>query len=82
MEPPQEVHGIKGTAKLAPQWGLNEATKRGNFSLMPSSAGYDQGTVIPNFMDRFTGAAPDIGAHEADTPPMEFGVNAYTKPAQ
>ncbi|NVL91109.1 MAG: hypothetical protein HWN69_09020, partial [Desulfobacterales bacterium] len=25
----------------------------------------------------YNGAAPDIGAHEASTPPMEFGVNTY-----
>ena len=49
----------------------------GEFALDSSSPGYDAGVVIPNFNDNYNGAAPDIGAHEADTPPMEFGVDAY-----
>ena len=73
----QEAHGIKGTPRFAPGWGLDPRTLSGTFALMKSSPGYDQGTVIPNFTDRFTGSAPDIGAHEAGTPPMEFGVRAY-----
>jgi hypothetical protein len=74
----QEVHGLRGFPIYVSDWGLDEAKKAGNFSLSPSSPGYDQGTVIPNFMDTFVGAAPDMGAHESHTPPMEFGVNAYT----
>ena len=73
----QEVHGIKGTPKFAPGWGLHAHSLRGTFALMNSSPGYDQGTIIPNFADQFMGRAPDIGAHEAGTHPMEFGVNAY-----
>jgi hypothetical protein len=49
----------------------------GEFALDPSSPGYDAGVVIPNFNDNYNGAAPDIGAHEAGSGPMEFGVNAY-----
>ena len=75
--PPQEAHGIKGTPKFAAGSGLDPRTMHGSFALMPSSPGYDAGTIIPNFADRFTGAAPDIGAHEAGAPPMEFGVRAY-----
>jgi hypothetical protein len=49
----------------------------GEFALDSSSPGYDAGVVIPNYNDNYNGAAPDIGAHEAGSPPMEFGVNAY-----
>jgi hypothetical protein len=49
----------------------------GEFALDPSSPGYDAGVVIWNFNNNYNGAAPDIGAHEAGSPPMEFGVNAY-----
>jgi hypothetical protein len=49
----------------------------GEFALDPSSPGYDAGVVIPNFNDDYSGAGPDMGAHEAGSPPMEFGVNAY-----
>ncbi len=48
----------------------------GDFALAPGSPGHDQGKVIPNFADRYTGSAPDVGAHEFGTGPMEFGVNA------
>jgi hypothetical protein len=51
---------------------------KGDFSLKSSSSGYDSGVVINNFYDNFTGNSPDIGAHEAGSPIIEFGVNAYT----
>ena len=73
---PQEAHGVKGAPRFAPGWGLDAETLRGSFALMESSPGHDQGTVIPNFADHFSGKAPDIGAHEAGTAPMEFGVRA------
>ena len=47
----------------------------GNYQLSPSSPGYDKGIRIPNFNDAFTGAGPDMGAHEGDTPPMGLGVS-------
>jgi len=37
--------------------------------------------VIPNFNDGFTGAGPDMGAHEAGTPRMRFGA-AVPAPAR
>jgi hypothetical protein len=73
----QEAHGIKGTPKFVPRWGLDAHSLRGTFALMTSSPGYDHGTIIPNFADQFSGRAPDIGAQEAGTPAMEFGVHAY-----
>ena len=66
-----EPHGIKGV----PIYDRNNGD--GEFALDSSSPGYDAGVVIPNFNDHYTGAAPDMGAHEAGSPPMEFGVNAY-----
>ncbi|HWM42779.1 MAG TPA: hypothetical protein VNP36_10105, partial [Burkholderiales bacterium] len=46
----------------------------GNYQLAPGSRGYDEGVRLPNFNDGFTGAGPDIGAHEGDTPAMTFGL--------
>ena len=66
-----EKHGIVGEPIYDPKNGPEE------FALAPNSPGYDAGVRIPNFNDGFTGKAPDMGAHEAGTPPMEFGVNAY-----
>ena len=66
-----EPNGIKGV----PIYDRNNGG--GEFALHPFSPGYDAGVVIPNFNDHYNGAAPDIGAHEAGSPPMEFGVNAY-----
>jgi hypothetical protein len=73
-----EVHGIVGTPIY--QAG-NGATNMdgGMYQLAPNSPGFDQGLVIPNFSDGFTGSAPDMGAHEAGTPAMKFGVDAGTK---
>ncbi|MFC1634849.1 LamG-like jellyroll fold domain-containing protein [Planctomycetota bacterium] len=66
-----ERNGIQGV----PIYDLNNGD--GEFALDPFSPGYDAGVVIPNFNDNYNGAAPDIGAHEAGSPPMEFGVDAY-----
>jgi hypothetical protein len=49
----------------------------GEFALDSFSPGYDAGVVLPNFNDNYNGAAPDIGAYEAGSLPMEFGVDAY-----
>lgn len=50
---------------------------RGRFDLVPESPGYDAGLRLANFNDGYTGQGPDIGAHEAGTPAIEFGVDAY-----
>lgn len=65
-----EPHGIKGAPIYAAQ------RVPGDFALDPGSPGFDSGVVIPNFNDGFTGKAPDVGAFEAGSPPMEFGVKA------
>jgi len=72
-----EPHGIRGLPTYIPSSGYDSDEKTGIFELSPSSLGYDAGEVVPNFNDNYTGAGPDIGAHEAGSPPMEFGVNAY-----
>ncbi|NQV33666.1 MAG: right-handed parallel beta-helix repeat-containing protein [Phycisphaeraceae bacterium] len=76
----QEKHGLSGKPTYAPGTGFNFKSKQGNFQLAPESPGYNQGVVIPNFCDVFTGNAPDTGAHEASTAPMEFGVKAQFIP--
>lgn len=48
----------------------------GNFALSSRSLGYDKGQVLPNFTDGFGGSAPDMGAQEAETPLLRFGVKA------
>ena len=50
----------------------------GRYSLAPGSPGHDRGARIPNFNDGFLGAGPDVGAHEAGSPAMSFGVNAVS----
>jgi hypothetical protein len=37
----------------------------------------DGGIIIPGFNDNYIGAAPDAGAFEVGTPPLEFGRRAY-----
>jgi hypothetical protein len=53
------------------------ATGQGDFSLRSDSPGYDYAGILPGFNDDYIGAAPDVGAHEAGRPAMEFGINAY-----
>jgi hypothetical protein len=71
----QEKHGVRGKPEFASGDGLHNG--KGVFVLLAKSPGFDAGIVLANFNDGFTGAAPDMGAHEAGTEPMEFGVNAY-----
>ncbi|HEY3323047.1 MAG TPA: right-handed parallel beta-helix repeat-containing protein [Planctomycetota bacterium] len=72
----QEKHGINGTPHYVPGAGFSFETKSGNFQLAPDSPGLHKGEVIPNFC-----GAADIGAHEAGTAPMVFGVKAEFLPA-
>ncbi len=68
-----ERNGIRAKPVYNPRNGAGE------FYLDSSSPGYDAGVRLPNFSDGFTGAAPDMGAHEAGTAAMEFGVDAYRR---
>ena len=52
--------------------------RSGDFSLAPSSPGYQRAERIPNFNDRYP--RPDVGAHQSGTPPMRFGVDAAAPP--
>lgn len=67
----QEAHGIFGEPVY------DSTAGEGVHALDPSSPGYDAGAVLPNFSDGFAGKAPDMGAHEAGTVPLQFGVDAY-----
>ena len=71
-----EQHGLSGKPIYGPDAGFNFETRQGNFQLAPESPGYDRGVIIPNFCDSFTDSAPDMGAHEAETGPMMFGLKA------
>ena len=72
-----EAHGIQGTPTYAPGVGFDLKTMTGRFYLAPGSPGFKAGAVVPNFTDGHAGPAPDVGAHESGTPPMQFGVKAY-----
>lgn len=72
-----ERNGVFDDPVMASGWGFSQSSKTGKFSLDTGTPGYDEGTEIPNFLTSWTGRGPDMGAHEAMTAPMEFGVNAY-----
>jgi len=72
----QGAHGINGTPIYAARNADNDGPE-GDYQLAPNSPGFDEGQVLPNFNDGYTGTAPDIGAQEAGKPRMEFGVSAY-----
>jgi hypothetical protein len=69
----QERHGVVGVPVFA------ASRPAGDFALDPGSPGFDAGQRIPNFNDDARGQGPDIGAFEAGSAPMEFGVNAYRR---
>jgi hypothetical protein len=71
----QELKGIVGTPVYQDGNGWRSEAG-GMYQLSPKSPGYDAGVRIPNFNDDFIGAAPDMGAHEAGSPRMRFGVKA------
>jgi hypothetical protein len=73
----QEKHAVRGTPVYVPGSGLRDG--KGHFQLAPGTPGFDAGVPIPNFNDNFNGSAPDVGAHEAGEPPMEFGADAYRR---
>jgi len=77
-----ESHGIVGVPAYAEGVGFDPKTMTGKFSLAPGSPGRDLGAVLPNFTDGYTGSAPDIGAYESGTPPMQFGIMAYLPAAK
>ncbi|MGH7491218.1 MAG: fibronectin type III domain-containing protein [bacterium] len=66
---PHQSHGIKASPIFADNNGPGE------FALARGTPGFDAGVILPNFNDSYHGNAPDIGAFEASSPPMEFGVN-------
>ena len=72
----QEKHGVRGEPVYDTAAGFDPATRTGRFQLAPASPGAGVGQPIPNFSDGYTGAAPDIGAHQRGAPAMRYGVNA------
>jgi hypothetical protein len=73
-----ESHAVIGTPIYLSNYG-SITNKSGIFQLDPKSPGYDAGIIIPNFNDGYTGAGPDMGAHEAGTSAMLFGLKALKK---
>ncbi len=41
--------------------------------------GFDAGMILPNFNDDYDGNSPDVGAFEANSPPIEIEVDAFRK---
>jgi hypothetical protein len=72
-----ESHAVVGVPTYADGVGFDPKTMTGRFSLAPGSPGHNAGATVPDFTGGYTGSAPDIGAHESGTPPMQFGVEAY-----
>jgi hypothetical protein len=55
--------------------------RQGSYQLREDSPGFDAGVRLPNFNDGFQGKAPDIGAQEANSAPLTYGVRRW-KPRQ
>ena len=74
----REKHGVRGDPIFVEGSGMKDG--KGRFQLSTKSPGYDAALRLPNFNDDYTGQGPDVGAHEADTPVIEFGTNAHRLP--
>ena len=72
-----ETHGIHAEPVYAAGHGWT-AEASGLYQLAPTSRGFDEAVALPGFNDHFTGAAPDVGAHEAGTEAMAIGACATT----
>jgi len=78
-----EANGILGTPSYVTGSGFDFASMTGDFRLAADSLGYDSGEIIPNFNScNYTGAAPDIGAHEGGWDPLRYGVNASERTSE
>jgi len=75
-------HGIKGIPSYETGPTFDVSTRVGSFTLAKGSLGHDAGEKIPNFSDGYGGTAPDMGAHENGSSPMEYGVKARFMPPQ
>jgi hypothetical protein len=73
-----QPNGIVGTPIYQSGHGWSSESN-GLYQLAPTSPGYDKGQRLANFNEGYTGNAPDIGAHEAGSPAMKFGLKAGTR---
>ncbi len=70
---PHQSNGINDQPRFDPDNGLGE------YALMPGTSGFDAGVIIPKFNDNYHGSGPDMGAFEANSACMEFGVNTIRR---
>jgi len=82
-----QPHESNGSVLSGSQWWdyldsdniqFSRIAGKGEFALKQGQFGIDNAEIIPNFNDNFIGSAPDIGAFEKGSLPMEFGINAYS----
>jgi hypothetical protein len=71
------VGGINATPQYASGNGW-QSEAGGMYQLAAGTPGHDGGVRIANFNDGFLGNAPDVGAAEAGSAAMKFGVAAAT----
>jgi hypothetical protein len=72
------VGGINATPSYADGNGW-KAGPSGLYALKAGTPGHDAGVRIANFNDDFKGAAPDVGAGEANGTQMKFGIAAASQ---
>jgi hypothetical protein len=71
-----ENHGIDGSPTYVSGAGFNRGDLSANYALTKGSKGFDAGIIIPNFIENYTGEAPDMGAFEADGNVTVYGTKA------
>ena len=77
VPPGSEAHGVRGEPRYAAGAGFDPTTRTGQFQLDAASPGAGAGQPVPNFSAGFSGAAPDMGAHQRGEAPLHYGVTAH-----
>jgi hypothetical protein len=71
-----EMNGVSGAPTYVSTSGFNASNRSGDFRPATESKGVDEGQFIPNFSGTYSGTAPDMGAQEAGSSPVVYGINS------
>jgi len=74
---PQQQHGMQAAQEEIATFVHIDSVHPAGYTLSDDAPVIDAGVRIPNFNDRFRGAAPDLGALEHGDGRLEVGVDAY-----
>ena len=77
-----EAHGVMVDYDVfleasPPKRGVTASPERWDLRLRPTAAAVDRGSRLPNVNDAPTGPAPDLGCHERESDPLQYGPRPF-----